>query len=71
MKDIKMIVTDMDGTFLNSKHEVSPEFPEIYEELKKEIFFSFPQAEGRCWELPNISETKKMKWLSSLRMAAT
>lgn len=35
MDDIRMIVTDMDGTFLNSEHEVSPEFPEVYEELKK------------------------------------
>ena len=35
MKDIKLIVTDMDGTFLNSDYEVSPDFPAIYEELKK------------------------------------
>ena len=35
MKDIKLIVTDMDGTFLNSKHEVGKDFPGIYQELKK------------------------------------
>lgn len=46
MKDIKLIVTDMDGTFLNSKHEVSPEFPEIYEELKKRNILFVP-ASGR------------------------
>ncbi|KQT18191.1 sugar phosphatase [Chryseobacterium sp. Leaf404] len=46
MKDIKMIVTDMDGTFLNSKYEVSPEFPEIYEELKKRDILFVP-ASGR------------------------
>nr|WP_314490275.1 Cof-type HAD-IIB family hydrolase [uncultured Chryseobacterium sp.] len=46
MKDIKLIVTDMDGTFLNSKHEVSPEFPEIYEELKRRDILFVP-ASGR------------------------
>ncbi|MCY1661616.1 Cof-type HAD-IIB family hydrolase [Chryseobacterium sp. SL1] len=46
MNDIKMIVTDMDGTFLNSSHEVSPEFPKIYEELKKRNILFVP-ASGR------------------------
>lgn len=46
MKDIKLIVTDMDGTFLNSNYEVSPEFPEIYEELKKRDILFVP-ASGR------------------------
>lgn len=46
MDDIKMIVTDMDGTFLNSLHEVSPEFPKIYEELKKRNILFVP-ASGR------------------------
>lgn len=46
MKDIKLIVTDMDGTFLNSSHEVSPEFPKIYEELKKRNILFVP-ASGR------------------------
>lgn len=41
-----MIVTDMDGTFLNSLHEVSPEFPEIYNELKKRNILFVP-ASGR------------------------
>ncbi len=41
-----MIVTDMDGTFLNSNHEISPEFPEIYEELKKRNILFVP-ASGR------------------------
>ena len=35
MEQIKLIVTDMDGTFLNSSHEMSPEFAEVYKELKK------------------------------------
>lgn len=46
MKNIKLIVTDMDGTFLNSKYEVSPDFPEIYEELKKRNILFVP-ASGR------------------------
>lgn len=39
MNDIKLIVTDRDGTFLNSQYEVSPDFPDIYEEWKKEYSF--------------------------------
>jgi Cof subfamily protein (haloacid dehalogenase superfamily) len=46
MNDIKLIVTDMDGTFLNSQYEVSPEFPEIYEELKRRNILFVP-ASGR------------------------
>ncbi len=32
---IKFIATDMDGTLLNSKKELSPEFYDVFEELKK------------------------------------
>ncbi|MCY0968613.1 Cof-type HAD-IIB family hydrolase [Chryseobacterium wangxinyae] len=46
MNDIRLIVTDMDGTFLNSEHQVSPEFPEIYEELKRRNILFVP-ASGR------------------------
>lgn len=46
MKDIKLIVTDMDGTFLNSDHEVSPDFAAIYQELKKRDIMFVP-ASGR------------------------
>lgn len=46
MNDIRMIVTDIDGTFLNSLHEVSPDFPEIYRELKKRDILFVP-ASGR------------------------
>lgn len=46
MNDIKLIVTDMDGTFLNSKYEISPEFSEIYNELKKRNI-KFVPASGR------------------------
>ena len=46
MDDIRMIVTDMDGTFLNSEHKVGPDFPEIYEELKKRNILFVP-ASGR------------------------
>lgn len=46
MNDIKLIVTDMDGTFLNSHYEVSPEFPEIYKELKRRNILFVP-ASGR------------------------
>ncbi|WP_027385204.1 Cof-type HAD-IIB family hydrolase [Chryseobacterium gregarium] len=46
MDDIRMIVTDMDGTFLNSKHQMSPDFPMVYEELKKRNILFVP-ASGR------------------------
>lgn len=41
-----MVVTDMDGTLLNSNHEVSPEFYNIFEELKKRDIL-FIAASGR------------------------
>jgi len=46
MKDIKLIVTDMDGTFLNSDHEMSPDFAAMYQELKKRDIMFVP-ASGR------------------------
>ncbi|SDI68011.1 hypothetical protein SAMN05421846_111158 [Chryseobacterium taeanense] len=46
MDNIRMIVTDMDGTFLNSEHQVSPDFPEVYAELKKRNILFVP-ASGR------------------------
>lgn len=43
---IKLIATDMDGTLLNEKGEINPEFYEVYEELlKKDIIFA--AASGR------------------------
>ncbi|EGT3617011.1 HAD family hydrolase [Clostridium perfringens] len=43
---IKFIATDMDGTLLNSNKEVSPEFYEVFEELKKRNIL-FAAASGR------------------------
>lgn len=43
---IKMVVTDMDGTLLNSNHEVSPRFYTLFEELKKRGII-FVAASGR------------------------
>jgi len=53
MNDIKLIVTDMDGTFLNSNYEVSPDFPRIYQELKKRNILFVP-ASGR--QMPGITQ---------------
>ncbi len=52
IEDIRMIVTDMDGTFLNSKHEKSPEFSHIYQQLKEKNIIFIP-ASGRS--LPSIT----------------
>ena len=46
MQNIKLIVTDMDGTLLRSDHSLSPEFNKIYEELK-ENNITFVPASGR------------------------
>ncbi|PCE63581.1 Cof-type HAD-IIB family hydrolase [Sediminicola luteus] len=46
LSGIKMVVTDMDGTLLNSNHEVSNRFYELYEELKKRDIL-FVAASGR------------------------
>jgi Cof subfamily protein (haloacid dehalogenase superfamily) len=43
---IKLIVTDMDGTLLNSRHEVSPLFFELFRELKRKDML-FAAASGR------------------------
>ena len=43
---IKFIATDMDGTLLNSKKELSPEFYDVFEELKKRDIL-FAAASGR------------------------
>lgn len=43
---IKFIATDMDGTLLNSKKELSSEFYDVFEELKKRNIL-FAAASGR------------------------
>ncbi|MEI6864935.1 HAD family hydrolase [Flavicella sp.] len=43
---VKLVVTDMDGTLLNSKHEVSDRFFEIYKGLKEKNIH-FAAASGR------------------------
>jgi len=46
LSEVKLVVTDMDGTLLNSKHEVSPLFFEQFEGLKKNNI-QFIAASGR------------------------
>ncbi|REE25155.1 hypothetical protein DFQ09_103470 [Winogradskyella pacifica] len=46
MKDVKMVVTDMDGTLLNSHHEVSSKFFELFKDLKQQNI-QFVAASGR------------------------
>ena len=46
LSNIKMVVTDMDGTLLNSKHQISPRFFELYRELQKRNI-QFVAASGR------------------------
>ena len=46
LSQVKMVVTDMDGTLLNSNHEVSNRFFELFRELKKRDVL-FVAASGR------------------------
>jgi Cof subfamily protein (haloacid dehalogenase superfamily) len=39
LSNVKLVVTDMDGTLLNSKGEVSSRFFELYDALKDDIHF--------------------------------
>ncbi len=39
LSKVKLVVTDMDGTLLNSKHEVSTKFFDLFSELKNHIHF--------------------------------
>jgi hypothetical protein len=43
---IKLVVSDMDGTLLNSKHEVSPQFLRIFKDLQEQEI-KFAVASGR------------------------
>lgn len=46
LSQIKMVVTDMDGTLLNSNHEVSTHFFSLFEKLKEHNIL-FAAASGR------------------------
>jgi len=39
LSQVKLVVTDMDGTLLNSKHEVSSQFFKLFAQLKNHIHF--------------------------------
>ncbi|MGE5944031.1 MAG: HAD family hydrolase [Flavobacteriales bacterium] len=55
LSQIKLVVSDMDGTLLNSNHEVSPLFLELFKELKRHNIL-FVAASGR----PYYSITEKL-----------
>ncbi|MDQ6479717.1 HAD family hydrolase [Dyadobacter sp. LHD-138] len=46
MSDIKLVATDMDGTLLNSKHEISDSFLPVFRKLKDQGII-FVAASGR------------------------
>ncbi|MGL5963169.1 MAG: HAD hydrolase family protein, partial [Fusobacteriaceae bacterium] len=46
---IKLVVTDMDGTFLNDKKEFSEEFWDIYSEMERREI-KFVVASGRQYQ---------------------
>ena len=54
---VKLVVSDMDGTLLNSNHEVSPEFVSIFKQLQKHNI-TFVAASGR--QYPSMAEKLHM-----------
>lgn len=60
LSHIKLVVTDMDGTLLNSNGETSPEFYDIFKKLKKHNIL-FAVASGRQYYslTAKLSEIKK------------
>lgn len=46
LSKIRLVVSDMDGTLLNSKHEVSPRFFELFKQLQS-LGITFVAASGR------------------------
>ena len=60
LSKIKLVATDMDGTLLNSNHEVSSLFFDLFEELKKHDIL-FVAASGR----PFYSITEKLKTIKN------
>ena len=57
---VRLIVVDMDGTLLNAQHELSVEFPLLYEQLQ-ELGIRFAAASGRQYEsildkLPQVGQ---------------
>lgn len=61
MNDIKLIVTDMDGTFLNSDHQVSPQFPALYQELEHRNVLFVPASGRQMAGITHYFETIKNK----------
>jgi Cof subfamily protein (haloacid dehalogenase superfamily) len=49
LSPVKLVVTDMDGTLLNSRHEVSPRFFQLFEALSARGI-QFAAASGRQYE---------------------
>ena len=56
MQNIKLIVTDMDGTLLRSDHSLNPEFYTIYEELKQNNILFVPASGRQYYSIINYVE---------------
>ncbi|ALJ04356.1 haloacid dehalogenase [Pseudalgibacter alginicilyticus] len=60
LSKVKLVVTDMDGTLLNSKHEVSSHFFKLFEEMTTHDIL-FVAASGR----PHYSITEKLNTIKN------
>ncbi|MFD1163273.1 HAD family hydrolase [Hwangdonia seohaensis] len=60
LSKVKLVVTDMDGTLLNSKHQVSPEFFKLFNKMTDHGVL-FVAASGR----PHYSITQKLNGIKN------
>jgi len=57
---IKLVIADMDGTLLDSNHEINPEFWEVYAKLRKKGILFSPASGRQYWNLlKNFEEIKE------------
>jgi len=56
---IKLIVSDMDGTLLRSNHELSPEFKDIYNQLKDKGIKFVPASGRQFYSITSYFEDEK------------
>ncbi|MGV0924653.1 MULTISPECIES: HAD family hydrolase [Empedobacter] len=59
MQNIKLIVTDMDGTLLRSDNSLSPEFNKIYKKLKENNIIFVPASGRQYYSIVNYFEDIK------------
>lgn len=58
-ENIKLIVSDMDGTLLRSNHELSPEFKTVYKQLQEKGIHFVPASGRQFYSITSYFEDEK------------